>query len=67
MYLCTGTVCIPLQLVGVWVVNEWYKLGAPKPLQLVELGPGRGTLMQDVLRVSITEWFVVVSFLHFMS
>lgn len=39
-------------MVGVWAVNELLKLRSPKPLQLVELGPGRGTLVQDVLRVS---------------
>ncbi|KAK7016750.1 NADH dehydrogenase [ubiquinone] complex I, assembly factor 7 [Halocaridina rubra] len=39
------------EMVGVWVFNEWYKLGSPKPLQLIEMGPGRGTLMHDVLRV----------------
>lgn len=40
-----------LQLVGVWLVSEWRKMGSPSPFQLVELGPGRGTLARDVLKV----------------
>lgn len=39
------------EMVGIWIFNEWYKLGSPRPLQLAELGPGRGTLIQDVVRV----------------
>lgn len=41
------------EMVGIWVVAEWIKQGrARERVQLVELGPGRGTLMDDVLRVS---------------
>lgn len=38
------------ELLGVWVVHEWDVLGRPQPCHLVELGPGRGTLMVDALR-----------------
>uniref|UniRef100_T1PJ04 Protein arginine methyltransferase NDUFAF7 n=1 Tax=Musca domestica TaxID=7370 RepID=T1PJ04_MUSDO len=38
------------ELVSIWILSEWQKLGSP-PFQLVELGPGRGTLMRDVIKV----------------
>jgi hypothetical protein len=38
------------QMVGIWCVVAWQQLGCPSQLQLVELGPGRGTLMADLLR-----------------
>ena len=37
-------------MVGVWCVWMWQQLGQPQRLRLVELGPGRGTLMADLLR-----------------
>ena len=41
---------ICMQLLGVWCVSVWQQLGSPKALHLAELGPGRGTLMKDLLR-----------------
>ncbi|KAM6915492.1 LOW QUALITY PROTEIN: protein arginine methyltransferase NDUFAF7, mitochondrial [Xenentodon cancila] len=39
------------ELLGVWIISEWMGAGRPKQLQLVELGPGKGSLAGDVLRV----------------
>ncbi len=39
------------ELIGLWLAQSWLDLGAPKPFQLIELGPGQGTLMADILRV----------------
>ena len=40
------------ELIGFWLVNIWQQLGEPRSLTLLELGPGRGTLMADALRVA---------------
>jgi NADH dehydrogenase [ubiquinone] 1 alpha subcomplex assembly factor 7 len=41
---------LTMQMLGIWCVVLWQQLGCPSALQLVELGPGRGTLMADLLR-----------------
>jgi NADH dehydrogenase [ubiquinone] 1 alpha subcomplex assembly factor 7 len=38
------------ELIGLWFVQVWEDRGRPKPFTLVELGPGRGTLMADMMR-----------------
>lgn len=38
------------ELIGLWAVEVWTRLGAPERFRLVEVGPGDGTLMDDALR-----------------
>ena len=38
------------ELIGAWFIDCWRGLGAPDPVLLVELGPGRGTLISDLWR-----------------
>lgn len=40
------------ELVGFFIVNLWQQMGEPKSFTLLELGPGRGTLMADALRAA---------------
>ncbi len=40
------------ELIGLWCVEVWHEMGCPDPCHLVELGPGRGTLMADALRAA---------------
>jgi NADH dehydrogenase [ubiquinone] 1 alpha subcomplex assembly factor 7 len=38
------------ELIGLWAVEVWARLSSPEPVRLVEVGPGDGTLMSDMLR-----------------
>ena len=40
------------ELLGLWCADAWQRLGSPSPCLLVELGPGRGSLMADALRAT---------------
>ena len=48
------------ELIGIWLVAEWMAQGKKsRGVYLMELGPGRGTLMDDMLRVRDASGFLV--------
>lgn len=40
------------EMVAIWCLSAWENLGKPPRIKLIELGPGNGTLMVDILRVA---------------
>ncbi|MDO8876179.1 MAG: SAM-dependent methyltransferase [Pseudolabrys sp.] len=40
------------ELIGLWMTAVWKQMGAPPHVRVIELGPGRGTLMKDALRAA---------------
>ena len=40
------------ELIGLWMAAVWKQMGAPENMRIIELGPGRGTMMKDALRAA---------------
>lgn len=40
------------ELIGLWSAVTWQQMGEPQRIVLIECGPGRGTLMRDLLRAA---------------
>ncbi|MBX6328209.1 MAG: SAM-dependent methyltransferase [Pseudolabrys sp.] len=56
------------ELIGLWMAAVWKQMGSPSPVRVVELGPGRGTLMKDALRaLKVMPGFSEAITLHFVE
>jgi SAM-dependent MidA family methyltransferase len=56
------------ELIGLWSAVVWEAMGRPEPLRLVELGPGRGTLMRDALRAArVLPGFLAAATVHLVE
>jgi NADH dehydrogenase [ubiquinone] 1 alpha subcomplex assembly factor 7 len=42
------------EVICLWLVDLWHQAGSPTPFHLVEIGPGHGTLMADILRTFLS-------------
>lgn len=40
------------EMIAIWCADVWAQVGKPAKIMLAELGPGRGTLMADILRTA---------------
>ena len=38
------------ELIGLWCRQAWHAMNCPDRVQIVELGPGRGTMINDIIR-----------------
>ncbi len=56
------------ELIGLWMVAVWRQMGAPDDVRLIELGPGRGTMMSDALRAAkVVPEFIRAAAVHMVE
>ncbi len=56
------------ELIGLWMASVWQLMGAPENVRVIELGPGRGTLMIDALRAAkVVRGFLAAVVLHLVE
>jgi NADH dehydrogenase [ubiquinone] 1 alpha subcomplex assembly factor 7 len=56
------------ELLGLWCLDYWQRLGSPDSFLLVEAGPGRGTMMVDALRAaSLDPTFLAAARVHLVE
>jgi len=56
------------ELIGLWMAAVWRQMGSPENVRIVELGPGRGTMMHDALRAAkVVDGFREAIVLHLVE
>jgi NADH dehydrogenase [ubiquinone] 1 alpha subcomplex assembly factor 7 len=56
------------ELIGLWAVETWSRMGRPSRVLFVEVGPGDGTLMSDALRAArLAPAFLAAAQLHLID
>ncbi|MBM3566409.1 MAG: class I SAM-dependent methyltransferase [Alphaproteobacteria bacterium] len=56
------------EMIGLWAAVQWQAMGSPDPVRLVELGPGRGTLMADALHAArLVPGFTAAARIHLVE
>ncbi|NVJ97217.1 MAG: SAM-dependent methyltransferase [Alphaproteobacteria bacterium] len=56
------------ETLGLWLADRWMAMGRPNVVHLIELGPGRGTLMADILRACArVPGFQEAAHIHFVE